>query len=410
MKILHTSDWHLGQKLAGRDRDEEHRRVLDWLAAFIEQNRVDVLIVAGDVFDIHNPPNSARELYFRFLNKLVQSKVRHVVIIGGNHDSPYMLEAPKDLLQLLGIRVIGAVGSSVDDEIIELKDPQGRLELVVAAVPFLRDQDLRQAFEGETIAERYQRVRQAIVEHYHKVAQRIEERLMGDVPVVATGHLYATGATSSARQDNIYLGNLENINAADFPDIFDYVALGHIHRAQTVGGHQHIRYSGSLIPLSFSETKDDKLVLLIEMENGALKAVSEVQLPVFRRLKTIEGDLRYIKERLQQLHEQHREELPPWVELLLETAHPDPGIADELRQFADGLQPEILAIKLKHHQFMSLDEMVGVELDALSAEEVFLRRCEAMGISGEKKESLLATYRELLEWMQQETDAQTSGH
>ncbi|RME09699.1 MAG: exonuclease subunit SbcD, partial [Bacteroidetes bacterium] len=143
MKILHTSDWHLGQKLTGRDRDEEHRLALDWLADFIAQEKVDVLVVAGDVFDIHNPPNSARELYYRFLRKLIQSSVRHVVVIGGNHDSPNMLEAPKELLQLLGIHVVGAATGHVSDEIIELKDADGKVELVVAAVPFLRDQDLR---------------------------------------------------------------------------------------------------------------------------------------------------------------------------------------------------------------------------------------------------------------------------
>ena len=408
MKILHTSDWHLGQKLTGRDRDEEHRLALDWLADFIGQEKVDVLVVAGDVFDIHNPPNSARELYYRFLRKLIQSRVRHVVIIGGNHDSPNMLEAPKELLQLLGIHVVGAATGDVSDEIIELKDAEGKVELVVAAVPFLRDQDLRKAFEGETTIERYERIREAIRAHYEEVAAAIREKYGTEIPVIATGHLYATGASSSAKQDNIYLGNLENIAAEDFPEIFEYVALGHIHRPQAVGGIEHIRYCGSLIPLNFSETKDDKLVVLAELENGKLKAIKEQTLPVFRRLKTIEGDLEYIKKRLSQLDKDYRDGLSPWVELVVDEEHPEPGLADDLREFASGLHPEILAIRLKRQASKSLDELVGGELDALSPEEVFLRRCEAKGITDKEQKELLKTYRELLEWMQQNENAASS--
>lgn len=409
MKILHTSDWHLGQKLAGRDRDEEHRLALDWLASFIKKEQVDVLIVAGDVFDIHNPPNCARELYYSFLRQLIQSQVRHVVVIGGNHDSANMLEAPKALLKLLGIHVVGAASDDLSDEIIELRNDDGDLELVVAAVPFLRDQDLRKAFAGETTTERYERVREAIKAHYQEVSALIQQRHGAAVPVIATGHLYATGATSSAKQDNIYLGNLENISAEDFPDVFSYVALGHIHRPQAVGGFEHIRYCGSVIPLSFSETKDDKLVALVELERGKLKSVKEHKLPVFRRLKTIEGKLNYIKERLQKLHNDYLEGLSPWVELVVDEAHPAPGLADELRDFAAPLHPEILAIKLKRQSSKSLDELVGVELDALSPEEVFLRLCEAKEMDEDAQKELLKTYRELLEWVQQNDEAGASG-
>lgn len=405
MKILHTSDWHLGQKLAGRDRDAEHQLALDWLADFIEKEGVDLLIIAGDVFDIHNPPNSARELYYRFLRQLIRSKVRQVVVLGGNHDSPHMLEAPKSILQLLGIQVVGAVSGNVSDELLEIGNDQGQPELVVAAVPFLRDQDLRKGFVGESTDQRYERVREAIKAHYREIANTIDERYGPQVPVIATGHLYASGATSSARQDNIYLGNLENISADDFPHTFDYVALGHIHRPQAVGGHDHIRYCGSLIPLNFSETKDDKMVVLIEIEKGKVSKIEEHRLPVFRRLKTIEGKPDYIKTRLKKLHDDYRNGLSPWVELVVDEAHPGPGLVDELRDFAAGLHPDILAIKLKRQNSKSLDELVSVELDALSPEEVFLRRCETMGLAGKEQSELLKTYRELLEWMQQNEDA-----
>lgn len=409
MKILHTSDWHLGQKLLGRDREEEHRLALDWLAAFISENQVDVLIVAGDVFDIHNPPNSSRELYFRFLKKLIQSNCQHVVIVGGNHDSPNMLEAPKEILQLLGIHVVGAATGDISDEIIELKNEDGALQLVVAAVPFLRDQDLRKAFAGESTSDRYGRVREAIKSHYQQIGEVLNAKKPEKVPIVATGHLHATGAQSSEKQDNIYLGNLENISANDFPELFDYVALGHIHRPQAVGNHEKVRYSGSILPLSFSETKDEKVVVLLEPEENGVIRIQEQKIPVFRRLKTIEGSVEYIKERLGKLGEDYKSGLQPWVELIVDEENPSPHIADELRDFASGLHAEVLAIRLKRTNYSSLDELVNVQLDALSAEEVFLRRCEAADFSEEDKTALLTTFKELLEWMQQNEDPSKSG-
>ena len=149
MKILHTSDWHLGQRFLFNDREQEHQRALDWLADTIRTQEVDALIVAGDIFDINNPPNYARTMYYRFLTSLLGTSCRHIIITGGNHDSPSMLNAPRELLRLLNIHVVGAVGDALEEELVELKDSEGELELVVAAVPFLRDRDLRFSQAGE---------------------------------------------------------------------------------------------------------------------------------------------------------------------------------------------------------------------------------------------------------------------
>nr|MCU0347519.1 exonuclease subunit SbcD [Saprospiraceae bacterium] len=258
MKILHTSDWHLGQKFISRDREEEHRLALDWLVQTIEKEQVDLLLVAGDVFDIGSPPNYARALYFNFLKKVVRTKCRHIVITGGNHDSPQMLEAPRELLQLLDVHVVGAASEQVGDEIIVLKNEQGEPEAVVAAVPFLRDQDLRRAASSDGGQERIERIKEGILAHYVAVGEAVVTDFAKlKIPKIAMAHLCVTGAEASDKQDNIYLGNVENIRADQFPSVFGYVALGHIHRPQKIGGLKQVRYSGSLIPLSFSETKDE---------------------------------------------------------------------------------------------------------------------------------------------------------
>ena len=169
MKLIHTSDWHLGQKFLSHEREDEHRRALEWLLDLVKDEEPDALIVAGDIFDIANPPNSARRLYYDFLRRMIGSRCRHIVITGGNHDSPSMLDAPRDLLKLLNVHVVGAVTGNVADEIIELRDREGRLEAVVAAVPFLRDGDLRYSVAGESVADRIQQLSHAILEHFRLV-------------------------------------------------------------------------------------------------------------------------------------------------------------------------------------------------------------------------------------------------
>ncbi|MCB0520913.1 MAG: exonuclease SbcCD subunit D C-terminal domain-containing protein [Lewinellaceae bacterium] len=401
MKLLHTSDWHLGQKFISREREEEHRLALDWLVKTIVNEKIDLLIVAGDVFDIGNPPNYARSLYYNFLKQLWGTTCRHIVVTGGNHDSPHMLNAPKELLQLLNVHVVGHAPEQMEDAVLVLKNKKGTPEAVVAVVPFLRDQDLRRAGNGETGLERTDKIRQGILAHYEAVAEKAEVFKHLKVPIIATGHLCATGAEASEKQDNIYLGNLENIRADQFSNVFDYVALGHIHRAQAVGGMGHVRYSGSLIPLSFSETKDEKSVTVVEFEEGKIKVVYELALPVFRRLKSLEGSLPQVKQRLEKLHEKYRESLSPWAEVIVESDTVIPNLSGLMQDFVENLHVELLRTRLKSSHFSLDAQVVDVELEALDPLEVFQKRCESAGRPPNEMEELVATFKELEAWMRE---------
>jgi exonuclease SbcD len=399
MVLLHTSDWHLGQKFIGQSRDPEHERALDWLLQTIVSEKVEVLIVAGDIFDVNNPPVSAEALYYRFLARLLQTTCRHIVIIGGNHDSPTRLEAPKKLLHALGIHIVGCATDQPQDEIIVLRDANNQPEAIVAAVPFLRDKDFKISLSGESTEARVNRIKTGIYEHYTAVAALAGANQQGNIPVIATGHLYAKGASSSGEQNNIYIGNLENITAEQFPEIFDYIALGHIHRPQKVGKKNHIRYCGSLIPLSFSEISDKKQVLICNFEAGkGLLSVQELHAPIFRKLITLRGSLAEVEANLIKTNDQEAP-LPAWVEIIVEG---DPGIAGldkHLRDAAAGMNLEILKIRNERRQ-VSLDEAVeAANLDALTPEEVFRKRCETMGIDASETEELINTFRELQEWM-----------
>ncbi len=404
MKILHTSDWHLGQKFISRDREEEHRLALDWLAQVIENEGIELLIVAGDVFDIGNPPNYARALYYGFLKKIIRTQCRHVVVTGGNHDSPQMLDAPKELLQLLDVHVVGAATEDTTGEIIVLKNSKGEPEAVVAAVPFLRDQDLRRSASGEGGQERIERIKEGILAHYEAVGKAAEPFAKLKIPMIVTAHLCVTGAESSDKQDNIYLGNLENIRADQFPAVFGYVALGHIHRPQAISGMKQVRYCGSLIPLSFSETKDEKSVTLVEFNKDKLQTISLLTVPVGRRLKSVEGSFEEVQEKLEALNERYKDQLAPWVEVLVETDTVIPNLNGLLHDFTKDMHLEILKLKVKN-QHLPLDMQVeNEELEDLRPVDVFRKKCESAGRAPEDVEELVATFRELETWMSERSE------
>lgn len=403
MKILHTSDWHLGQKFLHNEREEEHQLALDWLLDTVEQEQAEGLLVAGDIFDTGNPPNYARRLYYRFLRKLLSTSCRHIVITGGNHDSPAMLNAPRELLQALNVHVIGAASKDPAEEVVEWRDEAGKLEAVIAAVPFLRDRDLRYSVAGETGLDRSEQIRQGIHQHYERLASYIQEAYdTTTVPVLATGHLYATGASASAKQDNIYIGNIENIEAEHFPKIFDYVALGHIHRAQVVGGQERVRYAGSLIPLSFSETKDDKSVYVLDFKGKTLQSTQPIAVPTFRRLKSITGSLEEVKASLDRFAAKEREGLTPWVEVQVALDRLVPQLSQLLQEHTEGMALELLKIQARYPQRHQETAAHTPDLDSLDTEEVFRMKCESYGSPPEDMDDLLDTFRELKEWMVEE--------
>jgi len=397
MKILHTSDWHLGQKFLYNDREEEHRCALAWLIDTIKAEQIDGLLVAGDIFDISNPPNYARRLYYNFLTQLLRTNCKHIVITGGNHDSPAMLDAPRELLAALRVHVVGAATERVEDELIEWRDEAGELQAVIAAVPFLRDSDLRYSVAGESGYARVERVRAGILQHYQTLGEAMQQYT--DVPKIATGHLYVKNAYASDKQDNIYIGDKENIEARQFPEIFDYVALGHIHRAQAIAGEERVRYSGSLIPLSFSETQDDKSVYVLDFQKNKLKNIETIAVPTFRRLKTVEGTLREVEEALQRFDDKGGRELTPWVEVIVHTDKIIPQLEVHLQEFTRDMNLELLKIRLNRQHIAIDGQTEETDLMSLEVTDVFRKKCNSYGAEPEEIEELMATFSELQHWM-----------
>ncbi|OLF38567.1 exonuclease sbcCD subunit D [Psychrobacter sp. Cmf 22.2] len=273
LNILHTSDWHLGRRLYGRMRYDEFAAFLGWLETTISEQHVDVLIVAGDIFDTMTPSNRAQALYYEFLGRVSRSCCQHIVIVAGNHDSPTFLDAPSHVLKFLNVHVIGTACEDLNDEVLVLDDTDGAPHCIIAAVPYLRDRDVRSSSAGESMDSKDANVIKGIRAHYDEVASiakaqqaKLAKANQRHIPIIATGHLFAAGGTTTEDDGvrELYVGSLGKISADMFDESFDYVALGHLHVPQRVGGRESIRYSGSPIAMGFGEAKQQKQVLLVQ--------------------------------------------------------------------------------------------------------------------------------------------------
>ncbi|MBK1721089.1 exonuclease SbcCD subunit D C-terminal domain-containing protein [Thiocystis violacea] len=398
LKLLHTSDWHLGRSLYGRKRYEEFEAFLGWLAETIVRERIDVLLVAGDIFDTSAPSHRAQALYYGFLCKVAASACRHVVVVAGNHDSPSFLSAPKALLRALDVHVIGSATEELADEVVVLTDSAGAAELIVCAVPYLRDRDIRTAEAGETIEDKDRKLLDGIRGHYADVAEIAERRRAEwgrPVPIVGTGHLFAAGGQTVEGDGvrELYVGSLAHVPAGIFPACFDYLALGHLHVPQKVGGLETRRYSGSPLPMGFGEAGQAKSLCLVELSGGDA-AVRLVEIPVFQHLERVRGTWDAIAARILELTATRRD---AWLEVVYEGEEMMSDLRQRLELAVEGSGLEILRVRNNRIVERVLERMEEEEhLADLEVGEVFERCLAAHGILAEEQSELRRAYQEIL--------------
>jgi exonuclease SbcD len=397
MRILHTSDWHLGQSLNRYQRYAEFADFLAWLATTIEQEKVDALLVAGDIFDTTTPGNRAQELYYRFLCRVAASCCRNVVITAGNHDSPTLLEAPKELLRIMNIHVIGNPPADPADEVILLYGQNNKPAAIVCSVPYLRDRDIRTSQPGESIQDKSANLIAGIKQHYALVAEIASGKQveLGDLPIIGMGHLFTAGGQT--RKDDgtreLYVGNLAHINAGDLPPCFDYLALGHLHQPQKVSGKETWRYSGSPVPMSFAEADQQKMVLLVDFD-GKTPHITELEVPKFQPLEKISGNLQQLSERLNELKESAAN---TWLEIEFTGDEIVSDLPGRLQEMIAGSNLEIRIIRNKILLDKVLQQNDSEEtLDDISIDEVFLRCLDSYEIPQEQRTELLHSYQEIV--------------
>jgi len=338
MRLLHTSDWHLGHALHGVGREREHAAFLAWLVEVIEAERVDALLVTGDVFDGSTPPATAEAMWFGFLAD-ARRRVPglDVVVIAGNHDSPAKLSAPSPALAALGVRVIASVPREPAGLIVEVGGADGA---VVAAVPYLRPIDLPER------ADPMESVRAVYAEALAAARAAARGR-----PVVVTGHLFVTGASPSwLSERRIVTGGAEAVGAELFPDDVAYVALGHLHRAQRVGGRETVRYAGSPIPLAMNEAGYVHQVVLVDLPAGDVRT-----LPVPRTLELLRvprhgalpiDEALAAVAALPAIGDEAIEERP-LLEVVVALAQPEPRLRDRIEAAAAGRRARLVKITVE---------------------------------------------------------------
>ena len=329
MRILHSSDWHLGQHFIGKSRLAEHQAFFRWLKQQIEQHQVDALIVAGDIFDTSTPPSYARELYHQLVVDLLPTGCQ-LILLGGNHDSVAVLQESQNLLAKLHTSVIPGWLSDPAQHLLTLTDRSGGPAALLLALPFLRSRDLVQSQRGDSSSAKQQLLQQAIADCYQQLYQLALQRrteLGRDLPVLATGHLTTVGASCTESVRDIYIGTLDAFPASAFPPV-DYLALGHIHQPQQVAGNPCWRYSGSPLPLSFDESRQQKSVVLLDLAASPLQP-ELLPVPCFQPMLSLKCQL----DELQAMLAPVLAELEPgqqlWLELQLTGAD---ALLSELHQ------------------------------------------------------------------------------
>lgn len=418
MKIVHTSDWHLGHTLRDLPREEEHAAFLAWLLDLLEAEQADALLVAGDVFETSNPSASAQRMFFAFLAEARRRlPLLDVVVIGGNHDSAARLDAWAVALEALDVKVVGGLfvpgerALDVERLLVPVRRASGMVGAWVAAVPYLRPSDLTMDPEADDW------LVQGVIEVYEQVLDSARERRSTDQALLAMGHCYMVGGElSELSERKVLCGNQHALPADDlFPSDVAYAALGHLHRAQTVGGRENVRYSGSPLPLSLAEADYLHQVVVVELKGQELHSEPRV-VPVPRTVDMLrvpaEGPLPLaeVLPLLRALPEA-REDLGsprPYLEVRVAAEGPQLGLRQQIEEALEGRHVNLVKISpTRPGQRFNLATVTEKQtsLTELTPDEVLRRRWAAIYEGQAPSTSVVAAFHELVDRVGQEDAA-----
>ncbi|WP_143872917.1 exonuclease subunit SbcD [Catenovulum sediminis] len=390
MRIIHTSDWHLGQNFYGKSRAPEHSQFFAWLIQQIEERQVDVLIVAGDLFDTGAPPSYARALLNEFVVKLSKTACQ-LILLGGNHDSVAMLNESKQVYQQLNTELQAqaqAQPQCIDQQVFELKNRNGEAAAIFCAIPYIRPRDVLYQNTPPDNAHNSDLLT-AIQSHYQSL-YRYAQQLRQDrpLPIIGSGHLTLVNAKTSDSVREIYIGSLEAVPLHVLPD-FDYLALGHIHQPQIIAEQQHIRYSGSPIAMSFDEAKQQKSVVLIEFTQQQ-KHIQTLKIPCSQTLKQIKGSLSQIETCLQALAV---DEQGAWLDIEVDSHDYHSDIQQQISRLCEDYPVEALLVRRKK---ITTNPLSGgaqsAALDEMTPDQVFQQKLQEHSFDEKTQDELSSLF------------------
>ncbi|MBK6363362.1 MAG: exonuclease subunit SbcD [Saprospiraceae bacterium] len=400
MKILHTADWHIGKNLLKVPLDQDFLHFSEWLKSYLFEEKIDVLMVSGDIFDYANPSHQDLKTYYKLLIDIQKSGVQ-TIITGGNHDSPGLLNGPREILNSLNITVLGSFISDHPERHLVPVYKNNELMCIVLAVPYLREKDLRMSKSAnENIFEQDNSA--AVKAIYDELTLLAKKLYPENTPLLAMGHLHLYGSLTSDSEREIHIGNLNGLPSHIFNENIEYIALGHIHKPQKIKGHHPIYYSGSPIFLDFSEKDYSKQVILLELNKGEKIEIKTVPIPGLRKMIKIAGNIDMVMSKLKLL-ETKVEVLPTFVELEIEAGEDSYNdkkkVTEIVELYEDSTSLKILKTRIVNEnvEYSMQHDDVLLKIEEMDPLQVFRHLLEVRSIQGDKKLKLEKAYVELLE-------------
>jgi exonuclease SbcD len=409
MRFLHTADWHLGQLFHEYERTYEHEQFLKWLLDTLKSEKIDVLLHSGDIFDHSNPSAASVKMFYSFLSTVIKTCPDiQIVVIAGNHDSAARLETPKPLLESSNVHIVGLIERDKNGEIdydkmiVPLKDSTGEISVLCLAVPFLRLGDYPAVIGAKSP------YTEGVAAFYKAFYERAEQIKVKGQSVIAMGHLHALNSDVSDLDDDTeraIMGGVEGIAPNAFHEDIKYVALGHIHKAQSIGGRESVRYSGSPIPLSFSEHNYQHQVVVFDIINENLQDLRAVDVPVsipLQRIPEFHKPLEAVLAELRTMPVYEGEpHLAPYLLVRVLLSGPEPALRHKIDKALEGKNARFLKIDTKQEEQAENeqdDPFMGIEkLKELSPMDLFLRTYKKSNYTEDPKELVKLLNEVLLE-------------
>jgi exonuclease SbcD len=357
MRLIHTSDWHLGRRLKGVDRTPEIEAALNKLLESAKTLEVDAVLVAGDIFDVPSPTADAETVAYNFFCQLREAKIP-AIVIAGNHDSAFRLDGVSRLLSHVGVHALGRPRKANQGGVIQLDTSSGKLS--VAAMPFASERRLLKAedlWEKDDLEQR-QHYKDRVAYLFKNLASNFRE----DSVNVVMAHLTLDGAIRASSEVDYYTRDTYSLSGQTLPPEAQYIALGHIHKPQQVSNAAPTYYSGSLIQVDFGEAGEEKGFNLVTVEPGRPAKVEFKSIPCQKPLKIIHCDETNLDETL----EANREH-PGFLKVIVELNTPKIGLADTVRKVC----PQALIIEPKYPEVQSQKRQQSQGTNQFDAVEEF---------------------------------------
>ena len=400
LKILHTSDWHLAHQWMGKSRLEEHRAFFDWLVHQVEVEAPDALLVSGDLFDHGLPPHEVQGLYLESLLRLEQAGCKNIILTAGNHDSVSFLDASKKLFEKLGIRVISKLSDRLEDHLLPIHNGDGKVLAQVMAFPYFRERELRVLGSGGDIQSRHSELLSAMSKIFKELCE-LARKINDNIPLLAMAHFFAVGSSMGDSERELYLGELEAVPLDELGESWDYLALGHLHRTQKVGGQENVWYSGTPIPMSFSESPKPQNILKVIFDDEKKPVVEKIEIPRFRDVFSLKCHPDQLEEKLLSLETSST--LNTWLELQLTARVAWDWVQNLIEKALEDKPVDVLAVKTVLENVVELDHKEEYDsLELLTPQSLFEQHLDELQLEAEAKAQLIGKFKSVCEELAEE--------